>query len=298
MDDKLQSSLSSLKQDLTDLLGKVTHEKFEYPEHDLRWFVWKDSPSDIPQKLAKSGTTDNKRSLQMKTRGFSPNIAKLCEDFDRNLLELLSDLKQYLYEVEHPTPKDDPLAIDISLLSNKFCDRSDIQEHLQKVTAALVVGFVAFVKERFAEQKSERQNVITIVISRFLQALTILCPNLRECFTLSRTSGIASTNAKWQAVRDVLVEGSVFIWSVWANNYRANIRQHRDKFLTKETSDALRMHSTIIDWERVSIEEEAEEGKRIKSEILVPYQPSVCLQQCLASICKDLNKVIPHTIPK
>ncbi|XP_043472746.1 conserved oligomeric Golgi complex subunit 1 isoform X1 [Leptopilina heterotoma] len=300
--DKWKESLMNLKTSVTELLIKVSNEKFEYPEHDLRWFVWKDSPTDIPQNLSKNMDLDHKRSLLMKAKGFSPNVIKLLENFDKSLYVLLTDLEQYLYETERVALplKNNLLDINIYLVSNKFIDREEIQDNLQRISAEMMNKFIKFVKVDciIKEGKFGKQDVNAIFCARFLQALTLLCPNLNKCFTLSKTSGTVTTNVKWQDMCEILKEESIFVWSTWAETFKLKIIKHQDWYLMREIVAGFKVDSMISEWEKVTIEEEAEEGKRIKSEILVPYQPSVHLQQYLSATCKDLNKIVPHSIPK
>ncbi|XP_076174004.1 conserved oligomeric Golgi complex subunit 1 isoform X2 [Ptiloglossa arizonensis] len=301
INDKWIETMTALKSDVTELLIKVVHDKFEYPEHDLRWFVWKDSPSDIPQKLSKNGGLDNKRSLLMKTKGYSPNILKLCENFDINLHALLSDLEQYLYETERVMSiKENLLFTNISLISNTFSDRVEIQEHLQTISTSMIQDFISFVKNVCINNKPEygQRDINTIVMARFLLALTTLGSNLNKCFTLSKVPGLTITNIKWQSICDKLKEESISVWSVWASSYKTKISEHRQKYISDEPLNGFEIHLVISEWEKVTIEEDFGEGKRIKSEILVPYQPSIQLQKFLTAISKDLNKIIPHTLPK
>ncbi|XP_071866705.1 conserved oligomeric Golgi complex subunit 1 isoform X1 [Bombus fervidus] len=300
IDDKWMETTNALKSDIIELLGKVIHDKFEYPEHDLRWFIWKDSPSDIPQKLTKNGGPDNKRSLLMKTKGYSPNILKLCENFDSSLHALLEDLEQYLYETERVMSiKDNLLSTNIYLISDSFSDRAEIQEHLQTVSISMIEDFINFVKTCINNKPEYGQcDINAVITARFLLALTTLSSNLNKCFTLSKVSGLTITNAKWQSVCDKLKEESTFVWSIWAKTYKIKISEHRERFISKESLDGYPIHLVISEWEKVIIEEDSGEGRRIKSEILVPYQPSIQLQKFLTAINKDLNKVIPHTLPK
>lgn len=298
---KWTDSLADLKSDIAELLDKVAYDKFEFPEHDLRWFVWKDSPTDIPQKLTKNGGLDNKRSLLMKAKGFSPNVMKLCEKFDESLHALLSDLEHYLYETERViTIKDSLLSANISLIANSFSDRNEVQEHLQVISTEKIEELVKFMKNTCLNDKPEhgQNDINAIVLARFLFALTTLCPNLNKCFTSSKVSGLTITNVKWQAVCDNLKEESTGMWSIWANIYKVKISEHMKKYILREPIDGLCVHWIVSEWEKVTIEEESGEGKRIKSEILIPYQPSIPLQKFLTAVCKDLNKIIPHTLPK
>ncbi|XP_014482277.1 PREDICTED: conserved oligomeric Golgi complex subunit 1 isoform X2 [Dinoponera quadriceps] len=299
--DKWTDALADLKSNMVELLDKVAHEKFEFPEHDLRWFVWKDSPTDIPQKLTKNGGLDNKRSLLMKATGYSPNVMKLCENFDDSLHALFSDLEHYLYETERVTTiKDSLFAASVSLIANSFSDRNEVQEHLQTVSTDMIEDLTRFIKDTCVNGRPEhgQRDINAIVLARFLFALTTLCPNLTKCFTMpSKASGIVA-NVKWRAVCDGLKEESTRVWSVWADVYKAKISEHKKKYILKEPIDGLRVHWIVSEWEKVAIEEESGEGKRIKSEILVPYQPSIPLQKFLTAVCRDLNRIIPHTLPK
>jgi len=299
--DNWTDALTDLKSDVIKLLEKVAHDKFEFPEHDLRWYVWKDSPNDIPQTLTKNGGLDNKRSLLMKTKGYSPNVIKLCEKFNESLYTLLCDLEHYLYETERViTIKDSLLSANISLIANSFSDRNEVQEHLQAVSTEKIEELIKFIENACVNDKPEhgQRDVNAIVLARFLLALTTLCPNLNKCFMLSKVAGLTITNVKWQAICDNLKEESTSLWSIWADVYKVKISEHMKKYILKESIDGLRVHWIVSEWEKVTIEEESGEGKRIKSEILVPYQPSVILQKFLTAICRDLNKIIPHTLPR
>lgn len=294
---KWDEALSSLRNELFEMLEKVSRDKCEYPEHDLRWYLWKDSPSDIPQKLNKNGG-ENERVLLMKTRGYSPSLVRLCENFDRNLLSLLEDLNLYLYERESSATRD-LLAVKISNTFKKFVDRDIVQDKLQIISTEKIGELSSLIRDKCLGDKTEigKREVNAIVVARFFQALTILCPSLNKCFTLSKSSGIVIPNTKWQAICDTLREDSIGAWTVWATLFNRKIHAHRERLMTKSLN-TIKMQTMICDWVKVTIEEEAEEGKRMKSEILVPYQPSISLQKFLAGVSKDLNSVIPHTLPK
>ncbi|XP_043678269.1 conserved oligomeric Golgi complex subunit 1 isoform X1 [Vespula pensylvanica] len=299
--DKWLEAMTNLKTNISEILNKVTRERCEFPEHDLRWFVWKDSPSDIPQKLTHNIGLDSKRSLLMKTKGYSPNVVQLCEDFDNSLYELLSDLEQYLYDtVCNLNIKDNLLSKNISVIPNTFSDRAEIQDHLQNVSTTMIEDFTRYVKDTYINNNTNhnQQEINTIVLARLLMAFTSLSPNLNKCFNLSKATGLSITNTKWQTIVDTLKEESISIWSVWANKYRSKLSDHKEKYMSKELFDGLKIKSVLSDWEKVMIEEESGEGKTLKTEILVPYQPSIMLQKFLMAVIKDLNKIIPHTIPK
>ncbi|XP_057331715.1 conserved oligomeric Golgi complex subunit 1 isoform X1 [Microplitis mediator] len=301
-----EESLADLKNNLTSYLIKLNNDKFDYPENDLRWYLWKDSPTDIPQKLTKlNNTADfiNKRSLLMKARGYSPNLVLLCQQFDEDLKKLLIDLELYLYESEKMTSvinSDDLLTINLSSLFDKFNDRSCVHDDLQRTSALMIDNLIGFIKNKCINPDTfyGKSDINIIVMARFLQALTSLCTNLNKCFTLSKISGLTISNVKWQTICDKIRDESYGIWGLWASKYREVIKDYVNKIFKNDFVDGSSVKSIVSEWERVTIEEEAEDGERIKSEILVPYQPSAALQKFFAVIVKDLNKLITHTIPK
>lgn len=289
--------LDNVKTSISELLVKVSNEKYDFPENDLRWFVWKDSPMDIPQKLMKNGELDYKRSLLMKTRGYSPNVVKLCDNFDKSLNPLLVDLEQYLHETERITTiKDELLALNNMLSFNAFSDKTEIQEHLQKVSEKNIRALIDYIHSECVceHPKFGKREINSIVMARFIQALLTLCPNLNKHCTLSKISGLV----KWQSLCDFLKEQSILVWCIWASIYKEKLKDYQMKHLGQISIEGNRINLFSSEWEKVTIEEEAEEGKCIKSEILVPYQPSIPLQKYLATVSRDLNKAVPHTLPK
>ncbi|XP_043288617.1 conserved oligomeric Golgi complex subunit 1 isoform X2 [Venturia canescens] len=298
--EKWQESMNLLKSKLCQYLDEVSRSKCEFPENDLRWWVWKDSSSDIPQKLGKN-MENKKKSLLMKSRGFSPNMVEVCENFDLSLEPLLKDLEQYLYESEKPRKsKDNLFSINLSSNFDKFGDRSEIQENLQNTSTTMIDELTKYFESSFLTKnpKFGRFEINVIVASRFFQAIVNLCPNLKKCFTLSKIPGLVTSNLKWQNICDHARDESSRFWSMYAHFFNEYISEHRLNFLTHSSDDRSHIYSLVSEWERVVIEEEAEEGKSIKSEIHVPYQPSVNLQKFLAAVSRDLTKIVPHTLPK
>lgn len=298
--EKWQESMNLLKSKLCQYLDEVSRPKCEFPENDLRWWVWKDSSCDIPQKLGKN-LENKKKSLLMKSRGFSPNMVEICENFDRSLEPLLRDLEQYLYESEKSTKsKENIFSINLSENFDKFGDRSEIQENLQNTSTTMIDELIQYFDESFLTKnpKFGRFEINVIVASRFFQAIVNLSPNLKKCFTLSKIPGLVTSNLKWQNICDRARDESSRFWSIWANFFNQFIRENRLNLLGRSSDDRFHILSIVSEWERVVIEEEAEEGKSIKSEIHVPYQASVNLQKFLAAVSQDLNKIVPHTLPK
>ncbi|KAL7304408.1 hypothetical protein TKK_0003206 [Trichogramma kaykai] len=302
LDHKMNVCSSNLKQTTSQVLNEVSSG--EKSEADLRKFMWSDKPTKLDlsrYSLLRMGTVDTKSPLLMKAKGYSPNVIKLCDRLDADLADVLNHLKQYLYEVEQSIGlKDDLLAADIYLSANKFCDRGEIQDYLQTISSRLVDDFVRYAKSNYVndEPRSGAQEVNVLVLARFLEAAPQQCTNLKECFAISRSTGIALTSMKWQEIYDRLGAESTAMWLIWAKCFAKRVAKHRQSRLLEQNTENLMGSMIVAEWETIKIEEEAEEGKKITSEISIPYYLTCHVDSYLSAVNADLNKVLPHTIPK
>lgn len=280
----LQSTLSTVTRD-------SAQEKGSQPEHDLRWFIWKEWGSDLPQG-ENSQDQQQKRGLLMKTRGYSPCVEGLCAELDSQLSALLQDLQHYLQN-SVVTP-------------SKLTDKNELQDHLQTCSMENIQQLIQFIKVQCLTEVGEKKvNSDSIVmIARFLQALCDLCPNLQKCFSLSQSNNAMKivvrappASSPWQDACLLLRQESVATWRQWQYIISSKLQELvKSKLCYPQPLYSL-LHS-IPQWDVVSIEEEAEEGRSIRSDIRVPSQPSLPLQSLLNSMAQMINAVAPHTLPR
>ncbi|PSN54283.1 hypothetical protein C0J52_06981 [Blattella germanica] len=254
------TALQQLESTLTTIAKDISREKCSQPEHDLRWFVWKEWSTDLPQGEV------NKSEQQAQ------------------------DLQHYLQNN--------------ATGSNKLTDKNDLQDHLQNCSIESMQQLIQFVKSHcLSDDEGSRQNdACIILIARFLQALCDLCPNLQKCFSLSQNNSnktvvgaLAST--PWQDACLLLRQESVAAWQLWQKSVFHKLQDLAKKKLLYPQQLRSLLH-TVPQWDVVSIEEEAEEGRSIRSDIKVPSQPSLPLQSLLNSMAQNINTVAPHTIPR
>ncbi|GFG34353.1 hypothetical protein Cfor_08794, partial [Coptotermes formosanus] len=274
---------------LQSTLSTVTHESSQerstQPEHDLRWFIWKEWASDVPHG-ENSQDQQQTRGLLMKTRGYSPCVERLCAELDSQLLVLLQDLQHYLQK------SDDTL------------DRKEVQQHLQTCSMDSIQQLIEFIKVQYLTEVDGREvnNAWVVMIARFLQALCDLCPNLQKCFCLSQNStnlkaSAPSTSTPWQDACLMLRQESVATWQLWQHFISVKLRElAKTKLCYPQNLGSLLQ--SIPQWDIVSIEEETEEGRSIHSDIRVPSQPSLPLQSLLNSMAQMISAVAPHTLPR
>lgn len=134
--------IEATESDLTEALAKASSGTTAKSELDLRWFIWKEEKGDVPLKFNLNG--DNKfdaKGLLMKSKGYSPTVIKLCEEFDHRLSMLLNDLEVYLNDQDLHSERA-TIRADLFLKRmnaekgcfEQFSDKNQIQEHLQLVS--------------------------------------------------------------------------------------------------------------------------------------------------------------------
>ncbi|KAK7792119.1 hypothetical protein R5R35_009650 [Gryllus longicercus] len=272
---------------LKSSVADITSERCIQPEHDLRWFIWKEQASDLPQSDGNGGFKPTARGLLMKAKGYSPCIEKLCGKFDSLLQAILNDVYYYVGGKQDST---------IILKSEKFSDSEDLQEHLKIASGQGLQRLMNFVLSVCNEVNDEpiKKEACLLLMARFLQGLCDLCPNLQKCLAPNNPHKEGSI---WQTVCALLRQKSVEIWRMWQAAVTSKFKDMIATNLTHGVFLTDLLHSFPM-WDVTSIEEEGEEGYRVKSDIRVPSQPSLPLQSLLNLVCHKLNAVAPHTLPR
>nr|CAD7402535.1 unnamed protein product [Timema cristinae] len=238
---------------------------------------WETALADLHDRLRRAA---DDVGLLMKVMGYTPCVEKLCSALDVQLEKLLQDMQYYVCDAAST-------------------DTGELQVHLQECSVANVNRLVEHIKSEYLSQSEENSAVL---MAHLLQALCELCPNLHKCF--SPSLDIKDTNpllpresSKWQEACQLLRQESLQAWQVWQH-----ILSKRLTSLCKNKLNQSYQLANLLDsapqWEVVSIEEEAEEGRSIQSDIRVPSQPSIPLQGVLRAAAQIINCVAPHTVPR
>ncbi|XP_047003358.1 conserved oligomeric Golgi complex subunit 1 isoform X1 [Schistocerca americana] len=285
------SALQKVKSAVGAAVKDITYIRLHEPEQDLRWFVWKEWETDLPQ--ADQEAPDGK-GLLMKAKGYSPRIEKLCSEFDSQLEGLLKDLNHYIEDRDSTS-----ISKSFAESSEEHSDRKKLQEHLQKCSLDNMKQLVNYVLEK----QSNDSDGNPLLLARFLQAMCDLCPHLQQCLMPQsyRISVHSSDGPQevtpWQEVCNLLKQESLLLWNRW--------KECSSKRIQKLVGDTLffptnleKLMCLMPQWDVVTIEEEGEGGHRVQSKIRVPSQPSLPLQTLLNNVCHEVNAVAPHTLPR
>ncbi|XP_045500873.1 conserved oligomeric Golgi complex subunit 1 isoform X1 [Colias croceus] len=281
-------------------LTKVSADSEVEKEVNINWFIWKDLIGDTvieSRNEVVSVMNSLMKGMSRQDRGFTPNLEKLCKSLEDELQKLLDDLKDYLY-VER---KKDYLYDEDERLEQMYIDTSEIEVYLCDVTDKSIESMLSYIKACFEEptlQSTEIQRKTTaIYTARFVQAITILIPNIRKCYIPDNYTMLDETLAqRWHKLCDTLKENCHFCWGKWLT-----LVMDKAKALTNSLPQGFSLEENIdylmMQWDVIKIVEKDDEGNSIESIIKVPAGPSLKLQEYLYSISRLLDDVIPHTLP-
>ncbi|XP_046399880.1 conserved oligomeric Golgi complex subunit 1 [Ischnura elegans] len=323
----LERALDDLKSALLESISTAGFSRgnsVSNSEYNIDWYIWKEWPQDLyvaetPFIESKDNTSQlngwmltSSRSqktpsgLEMKAKGYSPVVQKLCRNFDSHFEYLLEDFMWYVSGDKDLTTAKVATAPPF----NKFIDRGELKQQLQSKTFECIKSLITFVKEEVLKSSPDDQHGDTVeagavVVGRFLMGLMELCPQLQKCMCPSNIGdskasyGIMRSGLEtncWVEACHLLVELSTESLRVWrkAAGKRMHLRVKRSLTIPPSSVDLLRL---LPAWDHVTIEEGPEEGQSIKSTIRVPCHPSFALHSVLFASCQEINGLTPHTLP-
>uniref|UniRef100_A0A7N5P0F5 Conserved oligomeric Golgi complex subunit 1 n=1 Tax=Ailuropoda melanoleuca TaxID=9646 RepID=A0A7N5P0F5_AILME len=265
--------LLSALQELEGNSSNSTSNKHIHFEHNMSLFLWSESPQDLPPDAAWVSVAHRGQfagsGLAMKAQAVSPCVQNFCSALDSKLKVKLDDLLAYLPTADSSLPKD------VSPVPAKGC-----------------------------------------AFDRLCQSLGELCPHLKQCILgksgssekpardpralkkqgKGKTQEIIPTQAKWQEVKELLLQQSVMGYRVWSSAVVKVLAHGFTQSLLLD--DAGSVLATATSWDELEIQEEAESGSSVTSTIRLPIQPSWYVQSFLFSLCQEINRVGGHALPK
>ncbi|CAK1542071.1 unnamed protein product [Leptosia nina] len=305
VDSRWQKIYDTFKTQLLVDLTKVSAESEIEKEANINWFIWKDLIGDtIIESRNEVVTVMNSlmKGMSRQDHGFTPNMEKLCKSLEDELQKLLDDLKEYLY-LERKRDRLVPLLEEEERWEQVYTDTMEIEEYLCDVPDKYIESMLTYIKACFEEptlQSTELQRKTTaIYTARFVQAITILIPNVRRCYIPDNNDTAmldeASTK-RWGKVCDVMKENCQYCWGKWLD-----IAVIKVKDLTNGLPQGFSLEENIdylmMQWDIIKIVEKDDEGNSIESTIKVPAGPSLKVQEYLYTVSRLLDEVIPHTLP-
>uniref|UniRef100_A0A2K6ST69 Conserved oligomeric Golgi complex subunit 1 n=2 Tax=Saimiri boliviensis TaxID=27679 RepID=A0A2K6ST69_SAIBB len=296
--------LVSALQELESSTSSSPSNKHIHFEHNMSLFLWSESPNDLPSDAAWVTVANRAQlassGLSMKAQAISPCVQNFCSALDSKLKVKLDDILAYLPSDDSSLPKDVSPAQAKSSAFDRYADAGAVQEMLRTQSVACIRHIVDCIRaelQSIEEGVQGRQDVLSSVqlhsvlfMARLCQSLGELCPHLKQCilgksessekpareFRALRKQGkvktqeIIPTQAKWQEVKEVLLQQSVMGYRVWSTAVvKVLIHGFTQSLLLDDAGSVL---ATATSWDELEIQEEAESGSSVTSKIRLPAQ--------------------------
>lgn len=253
-------------------------------------FVWNENiVADIPKSLKEALSSDVQvHKLLMKSKGFSPPIVEFCHSLDQKFNILFQDFNLYLTnDVMGKKSDDDRKEFeDLSLFFKEYAKKG-VTEMISKIKLISM---------------NSKDDCLVLILARLLQAISELVPNLKLCLSFNvniswNENTRSSQSDYWNTVNRLLEDESFLFWKLWVDQINMYVVSKSKENLIKEINSNTVL-SDFPKWDHFTIEEKDEFDNLVQSTIHVPSQLSFCVQQFLNDICCEINKAVPHTIPK
>uniref|UniRef100_A0A452TQD9 Conserved oligomeric Golgi complex subunit 1 n=1 Tax=Ursus maritimus TaxID=29073 RepID=A0A452TQD9_URSMA len=322
--------LLSALQELEGNSSNSTSNKHIHFEHNMSLFLWSESPQDLPPDAAWVSVAHRGQfagsGLAMKAQAVSPCVQNFCSALDSKLKVKLDDLLAYLPTADSSLPKDVSPVPAKGCAFDRYADAGTVQAMLQTHSVACIQHIAECIRAELqsVEQVVQgQQDVLSgvklhavLFMARLCQSLGELCPHLKQCILAKsgssekpardpralkkqgkgKTREIIPTQAKWQEVKELLLQQSVMGYRVWSSAVVKVLAHGFTQSLLLD--DAGSVLATATSWDELEIQEEAESGSSVTSTIRLPIQPSWYVQSFLFSLCQEINRVGGHALPK
>ncbi|XP_060058658.1 conserved oligomeric Golgi complex subunit 1 isoform X2 [Erinaceus europaeus] len=319
--------LISALQELESNTSSSTSNRQIHFEHDMSLFLWSESPADLPSDAAWISVANRTHAassgLSMKAQAISPCVQNFCSALDSKLEVKLDDLLAYLPSGDLSPPKDTSFTQAKKSAFDRYADAGTVQEKLQTHSVACIQHTMDYIQGELQNIEAvvqAKQGVLSgaklhtvLFMARLCQSLAELCPHLKQCIVgksgspekparalkkqgKGKTPEVVPVQAKWQEVKELLLQQSVMGYRVWSSAV-SKVLAHgfTQSLLLDDAGSVLAMATS---WDELEIQEEAECGSSVASKIRLPVQPSWYVQSFLFSLCQEINRVGGHALPK
>ncbi|XP_071171265.1 conserved oligomeric Golgi complex subunit 1-like [Mytilus edulis] len=313
---QLESSTEVTKRQVSKVVMEManTEDSIVTADTDLAWYVWNETSGDISSNMAwipstARSTSDNPGGLIMKAKAFTPVVQSLCKNFDEKLKSMLDDATTYTQTSDEKETEN--IAFD------KYSDTDNIYLHIKSSCHDCVKGLIEHLNEQLKLwEKSLKEipdaftNAITkhrvLLVGRLCTALCDLVPSLQNCILQqsdqAKIKKVTPKGSKpvedpvWTKVKEMLANCQLEAFRIWVDHLSdVVLKEFRGGLVTDQNCHIV---TNCTRWDEVDIQEETEDGKKIKSKISVPMQPSWYVQGLVFTLCQEINRVGGHAVTR
>lgn len=160
-----------------------------------------------------------------------------------------------------------------------------------------------------AYERTEQQNLI--FLAKLLKAITEICPNIKQCLiptslllslswneSTTVNQQLTPSSEHWDRMCRLLDEESLNLWKRWIELFINDRLQSNNDLCFSIDINVMNLLTILPKWDAITIEEKDESNQSVESKIRIPSHPSIPLQQFLFNCCRQLNNIVPNTLPK
>lgn len=102
----------------------------------------------------------------------------------------------------------------------------------------------------------------------------------------------------WERICSLIDEEALILWKQWITHFIDEILLENQKYCFAVNVDMMDLLNVLSNWETIRVEEKDDKDALVQSQIRVPCQPSIPLQQFLFKCCRHLHEIVPSALPQ
>ncbi|KAG8201702.1 hypothetical protein JTE90_012766 [Oedothorax gibbosus] len=277
-------------------------------EKNVAVYVWAESPEDVKDGIAWLPRHHrgywNSGELSMKAMGFTPKIQSMCRDMEHRLQAVLQDISHFSFMRRESQEKPDSVAAHLSQDANRIYEflSEAVEKHLFDLSSYLETTLLCVENEK----DSYQNNCRIVFLGHLCCGIANLCPQINICLSSDKmnecverclrldsditfSASVFKENELWKDLKKKLLHLSATAFRQWSKSQIHQVLNSIDaELVTSSPEDMLR---SLLQWDKVEIQEESEQGNAVNSVLRVPQYVSTPVSNALFAFCCKLNAV-------
>lgn len=320
IENHVKDAIEICQKDIEEILSRIITDMEESlafePEKNVSSYLWMDSSNDIMDNIAWIPSVKRNLwesgELSMKTLGFTPRIQSLCRDLDQKFQEAIEDVSYYSLSFENQSIAESELL----LLSRKLCPISEeaieIFRYLNAAAEKYLFDLASYFETKLLylqHEKGHNRSSRVVFVGHLCRSITQLCPHLVVCLSfenlcnvvntmrdpqLNRNSTLTTDSEMWKELKHKFLDNSELAFKSWSECQTRGLLHTFDTEFDVGSLEGLL--KSLLQWDKVEIQEESEQGTSVKSVLRIPQHVSLPLSNALYMFCCQMNAIGGHTI--
>ncbi|KAJ8028956.1 Conserved oligomeric Golgi complex subunit 1 [Holothuria leucospilota] len=331
----IQDSLDETVSETQRLISEATEKLEDSPEErNICSYIWRESGLDIPSEAAWDRGITTKKPLEsgglyMKTKAYTPQNQSICSALDNRVSVLLEDLANYTSESQPSQQRDKDLELVRTPPFDRYADNTTLFSFMQITSVRSTTKLCEFLKAQLLSCKvsleslentrqEEKPKIVdrALLLGRLCGSVVELCTSLKKAICIAdikeskadavrsrsrlkrqSTSGdVLPEEKEWFSLVKVFQEQSEEAFKLWSNVTCSTLLEEFKFNLTDMSpSSTLKI---ITKWDKIEIQEETDDGKKVTSTILLPVQSSWYVQCLLFGLCEEISRIGGHALSR